>query len=190
MFDNRGDDNHLPVLEGDRIQLKVIEMIDGVRLESILSDLRTIQLATSNQEPLYFGSERMLQQILSRSAENFIHFGIWLREIDELIGLISFQHWSKLHSKATLGYMIDHHYWNRGFATEAVSMLLEFGFGELGLHQVEGRCYKDNIASEKVMIKNGLTWVRSLSVRYGITCIPCEINLFRLTEPVYRQYRT
>ncbi len=186
MFDNR-EFMHSSTLEGERVQLRRIEKSDGKRLGSILSDLQTIDCATFDMDHSYFGSKRMLNQILSRELEQFIHFGIWLRKVDELIGLISFQHWSKVHAKATLGYMLDCNYWNQGLSTEAVRILLEFGFGELDLQQVEGRCYKNNVASEKVMTKNGFTWVRTLPVRYGAVGLSSEINVFCLSETSYRQ---
>ncbi|OAB39030.1 hypothetical protein PMSD_03605 [Paenibacillus macquariensis subsp. defensor] len=189
MFDNR-EFMDSSTLEGERVQLKQIEKIDGERLGAILSDLQTINCANFDMDHSYFGSKKMLNQILSRELENFIHFGIWLRNVNELIGLISFQHWNRVHSKATLGYMVDRMYWNQGLATEALRILLKFGFEELGLQQVEGRCYKDNVPSEKVMTNNGLTWVRTLQARYGAVGNASEINEFRLSETSYRQDHT
>ncbi|OAB45908.1 GNAT family N-acetyltransferase [Paenibacillus glacialis] len=186
MFDNREFMNS-SILVGERVQLKQIEKVDGKRLEHILSTLQTIDCATFDMDHSYFGSKRMLNQILSRELENFIHFGIWLRKANELIGLISFQHWSRVQAKATIGYMLDRTYWNQGLATEALRLLLEFGFTELGLLQVEGRCYKNNIASEKVMTKNGLLWIRTLPARYGARNLSNEIHVYGLSEASYRQ---
>lgn len=188
MLDNR-EAMHLSTMEGARIQLRPIVKADGARIGVIFSNLQTIHSSTSYGEPSYVGSQRMLDQISNRRSEDCIHFGIWLTQVNKLIGLISFQHWSRVQSKATLGYMLDQTYWNQGTMTEALRILLAFGFDELGLHQVEGRCYKYNIASERVMTKNGLTCVRTLPGRIGTQCPLNAINVFSLSETSYRQYR-
>nr|WP_298996174.1 GNAT family N-acetyltransferase [uncultured Allomuricauda sp.] len=55
--------------------------------------------------------------------------------------------WYKLHSK----------FWNRGYATESLSCILEFGFGELKLHRIEAGCAVENLGSMRVLEKVGMT---------------------------------
>ncbi len=55
--------------------------------------------------------------------------------------------WYKLHSD----------YWNNGYATEAVNMILDYGFNDLNLHRIEAGCAVENIASSKVLEKVGMT---------------------------------
>lgn len=56
----------------------------------------------------------------------------------------------------TIGYIINPEYWNRGFATEAILALLDFGQNQLHLKKIEATCDALNIASKKVLEKCGL----------------------------------
>ena len=56
---------------------------------------------------------------------------------------------------ATIGYWVDGARNRRGLATGAVGEILEYAFGELGLHRVEAATLVDNIPSQRVLEKNG-----------------------------------
>ena len=61
----------------------------------------------------------------------------------------------KAQRRAEFGYWICQEEWGKGYATEALKAVLEFGFA-IGLHKIIGRHYKDNPASGCVMKKCGL----------------------------------
>ncbi|WP_438347182.1 GNAT family N-acetyltransferase [Paenibacillus sp. FA6] len=181
---------NLSNLHNERIQLRWIERSDKEQLWSILSDHQAFHSVAIYKDHTYYQSRKILDQILSRDVEHNLHFGICLGKEGGLIGFISLQSWGKVQSMATLGYMLDRLYWGQGLATEAVGLLLDFGFTELGLKRVEGRCLEDNIASEKVLIKNGFTWDRVHPKRYGSQDdLTSKINIFSLNATCYRQYR-
>jgi ribosomal-protein-alanine N-acetyltransferase len=62
------------------------------------------------------------------------------------------------HRAAEVGYAIRRDHWGRGFATEATGVLVDFGFGELALHRVQGACGPDNEASRRVMERLGFRY--------------------------------
>ena len=51
----------------------------------------------------------------------------------------------------------------QGFATEALVAMLNFGFTELALTRIQGRCQLDNLASERVLQKAGMKFERLIS---------------------------
>src|SRR5947209_440573 len=55
--------------------------------------------------------------------------------------------------QANIGFELDSRWWGRGLATEAARAILEFGFGELGLHRVWAECVAENIGSSRVLEK-------------------------------------
>ena len=55
-----------------------------------------------------------------------------------------------------LVYCIDPKLWNNGYATEAARAVVEYGFVEVGLPLLFGRCALDNIASRRVLEKVGM----------------------------------
>jgi ribosomal-protein-alanine N-acetyltransferase len=59
------------------------------------------------------------------------------------------------YAKAEVWYKFFPEYWGKGFATETVERLLQFGFGQLGLHRIEAGCATENAASARVLGKTG-----------------------------------
>src|SRR5690606_553796 len=59
-----------------------------------------------------------------------------------------------------LGYRLVRAFWGRGLATEGVRALIRKGFAELGLERMVATTYEDNLASQRVMQKAGMTLVR------------------------------
>jgi ribosomal-protein-alanine N-acetyltransferase len=58
-----------------------------------------------------------------------------------------------------IGYWIDRERAGRGLATAAVAAILEVAWRELDLHRVEAGTRSDNVASQRVLEKNGFTRV-------------------------------
>lgn len=56
---------------------------------------------------------------------------------------------------AEVSYYIWEKYWGNGFAVEALSSVVEFGFNELKLERIQAILDQRNTASEKVLIKAG-----------------------------------
>ena len=56
---------------------------------------------------------------------------------------------------ATLGYFVDEAAGGRGYATEAVSLALDFAFGPCRLHRVQAAVMPKNARSRRVLEKNG-----------------------------------
>jgi RimJ/RimL family protein N-acetyltransferase len=55
--------------------------------------------------------------------------------------------------------------WHRGFATEAARAALDFGFGTLGLATIFAMTRPDNLASQAVMKRLGLTYRKDVVYR-------------------------
>jgi ribosomal-protein-alanine N-acetyltransferase len=66
---------------------------------------------------------------------------------------------------ANVGYWVASASQGRGLATRAVAEILRFAFDELGLHRVEAGTLVDNVASQRVLERNGFTRI-GLARRY------------------------
>jgi RimJ/RimL family protein N-acetyltransferase len=56
----------------------------------------------------------------------------------------------------SFGYLLDRTWWNRGYMTEALGVVLTFEFGALGTSRVHATCETANRASARVMEKVGM----------------------------------
>ena len=60
------------------------------------------------------------------------------------------------HNRAEIGYWIAERFWKMGYTSEAVKALLKFGFGQLHLNKIVAAHIHTNVASGKIMIRNGM----------------------------------
>ena len=81
-------------------------------------------------------------------------FAIVLKETNEFIGEISL-HIDDKKRIAQLAYWIGEPFWKNGFVTEAIKAILIFGFEKLDLDLIFATCDEENIASIRVLEKNG-----------------------------------
>jgi len=56
-----------------------------------------------------------------------------------------------------LGYFIKQEFWGKGYVTEAARAVVSYAFEILNIHKIITGCVKDNVGSEKVMLKLGFT---------------------------------
>jgi RimJ/RimL family protein N-acetyltransferase len=83
-------------------------------------------------------------------------FAIEIREEPKLIGIVRIGVRSAEHRQGNLGYAVHPDHWGKGFATEALIRILEFGFGDLSLERIWATADVRNVASWKVMEKAGM----------------------------------
>ena len=83
-------------------------------------------------------------------------FAIERKEQEGLIGDCAFKIVSYDPRQAEVGYTLARPYQRRGFATEAVSRLLQYLFVELGLHRVTATCDVENEASARLLERVGM----------------------------------
>lgn len=59
-----------------------------------------------------------------------------------------------------LGYILDHHYWNKAYGTEICKALIHYAFEELKVEKLTARMIKDNIGSKRVSEKCGMRFFK------------------------------
>lgn len=87
-------------------------------------------------------------------------FAVTTRE-DRLVGAIEIV-LAPRHRRAELGYWIGVEHGRCGYATEAGTAVLDFGFGTLGLNRIEAHCFVGNRASARVLEKLGMRFEGAL----------------------------
>jgi RimJ/RimL family protein N-acetyltransferase len=90
-------------------------------------------------------------------------FAVCLRDGGPLIGGCGLRLTERKKGVATLGYVFNPRYWNRGYATEAAKAVVELAKTLPGIHTVYATCDRENIASQKVLERCGLEAVGMLA---------------------------
>jgi [ribosomal protein S5]-alanine N-acetyltransferase len=96
-----------------------------------------------------------------------------LEEENRSIGGIGLSGLPDENGKVVVGYSIDERYQSRGFATEALQGLAHWALSHPQLKKITALTPVDNIASQRVLEKNGFTYVAEVEEE-GIKCFLWE----------------
>lgn len=81
--------------------------------------------------------EATLDKMLTADPSDSVNLGIWLKEPETLIGNLGLLKIDNLHRHAMIGIFIgDEENWGKGYGTEAMSLIMEYGFKTLNLRKI------------------------------------------------------
>ncbi len=83
-------------------------------------------------------------------------FAIDNKSNGKFIGLFGLKLGNEKYKNAEVWYKVHSNYWKKGYATESLKAVINFGFETLKLHRIEAGCAVDNIGSLKVLEKSGM----------------------------------
>jgi [ribosomal protein S5]-alanine N-acetyltransferase len=149
--------SNLPAIETERLLLRKITLSDASDMfeygcDPAVSKYTTWSTHTSIEDTKYF-IKTLLKMYKKREL---VDWGIVHKAENKFIGTCGYVAWSMTNSRAEMGYALGSKYWNQGYMSEAVNAMMEFGFREMQLNRIEGKCKADNIASARVMEKVGM----------------------------------
>jgi RimJ/RimL family protein N-acetyltransferase len=81
--------------------------------------------------------EWLKQEAKDRAEGRSVELGIADLEHDQLIGSVILHSFDWRHERAEVGFWLIPGYRGQGAATEAVALMVDWAFGDLGLHRVE-----------------------------------------------------
>lgn len=93
-----------------------------------------------------------------QSSEPRIKFqlAVALKSSGQLIGNCGIRKDSVGAHEADIGYELAPDHWGHGYATEAASAILDFGFTGLRVHRISASCVADNVGSARVLENLGM----------------------------------
>ena len=155
---------NLPTLETERLKLRLFSLEDTNELYEYCSDEQVTKYLPFDT---YTDEKQAIDRInywleVYKNLDKPITWAIEYKQDGKMIGSIDFVKWSEQDKSAEVGYVINRKYWNKGIITEALKAVIDFGFKQMDLNRIEARCDERNIASAKVMEKNGLIYEGTL----------------------------
>ncbi len=149
----------LKSLETERLRLRPLLAEDAEVIEQLLND-RTLASHTESIDFPYPKGEasRWIDRNCDRwqIGEAYV-LAICQKEAERLIGTVELIA-NKQHHRAELSYWIGPDFWNQGYATEAATCLVSYGFKELGFARITSQHFAKNPASGRVLEKIGMSF--------------------------------
>lgn len=151
---------YFPIIELPRLRLRPVTMDDLSRLHRFFQKGSNEQSSGWVRHKSVEETRQKINDIVSKyRSGDTEHWGIALKDTDEIIGLGGFTGMVPGHQRATIGWWIDSDYWGRGYATEIGKGLIEFGMKIFKLNRIDAVVKVHNIASQRVLRKVGMNYV-------------------------------
>jgi [ribosomal protein S5]-alanine N-acetyltransferase len=145
-----------PILTTDRLVLRELRPSDAEQVFAMRSDPLVMQHVNRPLATTIEDAHALIERVTNTVAVNdAVQWAITLREDDTFIGLIGFWRIVKEHHYAELGYTLSREHWGKGYMSEAISAVVDFGLSTLGFHRVEAITRPANIGSIRALEKNG-----------------------------------
>ena len=144
-----------PVLQTKRldlIEIKQNHLPDIFKLfgDDSVTKFYNIETLTEEKE-----AQKLIDWFNDRFIDKLgIRWGIALKRKNEIIGTIGFNNFTSGH-RANIGFDLQKDYWNKGYITESLNAVIDFGFIKLKINRIEGEVMQGNTISEKVLDKLG-----------------------------------
>ena len=147
----------LPTIETERLLLRKITLNDASDMFEYASNPEVSEYTMWSTHVSIEDTKYFLKSLTKMyKKRELVDWGIVHKAEKKFIGTCGFVEWSMTHSRAEIGYALSARYWSEGYMSEAVNAIIEFGFREMLLNRVMGRCEVNNIASARVMEKVGM----------------------------------
>ena len=151
--------SHIPTITTPRLILRPLDMEDRDVLFQISQEENIFRYFPTQAAWEMEKVERYINyQISHWEKYDYGHWAVTLRETGQLMG------WDGLEflpdtNEIEVGYLFSTEFWGKGYATEATSKAVQFGL-DSGLKEIIGLTHPDNIASQRVLEKSGLSFTR------------------------------
>ncbi len=143
-------------IETERLLLRRLDATDAEEVLALRGNSETMKYIP---RPLAKTTEDALEHIAmieDKIINNTgINWGITIKGNPKIIGIIGHYRISMENHRAEIGYMSFPEHNGKGYMSEAIKAVVAYGFEQMNLHSIEAIIDPDNIASERVLQKNG-----------------------------------
>jgi len=138
-----------------QISLRTLTTDDVNRMVTIANDKRIADTLRDIFPHPYRRSDAEGYISFVMSQNPIMNFGICYN--DKLVGVCGGNALDDVHKfTAEVGYWLGLDYWGKGIASVAVTQLIEHYFTHTPFIRLQANVFSNNLASERVLIKNGL----------------------------------
>lgn len=173
----------LPELSSERLFLRKIYISDAENIFEYASTENVTKYLSWTAHKTIEDTKEFIYMV----TQNYMDgdpssWAIYHKDDKKVIGTIGFVDYNSEHKRAEVGFALSEKYWNQGITSEALKLVLDFGFNHLELIRIEARCFLPNIASEKVLLKAGFQYEGTLRNQIFVNNKSISLKMFSLLK--------
>ena len=108
------------------------------------------------------GFKEITRELLTEQTNRDVYMHLIRDSQGAMVGRINLSVLDGDRKTAELGYRIGENVSNLGYASEAVKLVLDKAFTTYGFNRIIAGTARDNLASQRVLLKNGFTFSRMI----------------------------
>ncbi|WP_193200476.1 GNAT family N-acetyltransferase [Nostoc sp. MG11] len=146
-------------LDTTRLILRPLSLADAPSIQGVVSvrEIADTMISIPHPYPDGEAEQYIRRQISDFEAGHSLSFVIERKPEKVFSGIIEIRDIEREHSQAELSFWLATEVWGKGYMSEALKLLLRFGFKDLDLNRLYAYHMVRNPGSGKVLQKNGFT---------------------------------
>jgi ribosomal-protein-alanine N-acetyltransferase len=146
-------------MESDRLKLIKINPNHLRDIYTYASDKETVKFMSWPRHRNLKDTEKFIE-MTCELYEEACHYdwAVWYKKDHKVIGTMGLHNRDRELDSVEIGYIIAKDYWGRGLVTEGAGRLIKFVFQDMNIKIVRATCHPENMGSERVMQKLGMTF--------------------------------
>ena len=129
------------------------------------------------------GFKEIMKELLAEQTNRDVYMHLIRDSQGVMVGRINLSVLENNRKTAELGYRIGENVSNLGYASEAVKLVLDKAFNTYALNKIIAGTATGNLASQRVLIKNGFTFSRIIENDLQIHNEWVHTVVFEITRP-------
>lgn len=176
-------------IEGKKVTLRRFKLSDAPSIYKYINNKEVCRWTARIPYPY---PKKGAVEFIRRSRLNArkgqtINYAITLKGAREPVGSIGLKKIDMKNRQAEIGYWLGQPFWGQGIMTEAVRLMVNFGFENLKFHRIYAGAFLANKGSAKVLLKNGFKREGLLRDRWFRFGRWQSVELYSRLEPARRK---
>jgi RimJ/RimL family protein N-acetyltransferase len=165
------------VLATARLKLRWLDEDDAAAQFAIFSDPEVMRFIDAPWTRMDQAEDAVKEALAYRRDGTGVVFGIELPDTGEIVGNVNLHRFFERNRRCETGYAIASAHQGKGYATEALTALIEYGLRELDINRFEADINPANTASRRVLDRLGFR-LEGLMPERWVTCGKTEDTAF------------
>ena len=141
-----------PKLESKRLYFRRMNLSYAKDIHQIRSNNDVMKFMDVTRTKSVNDAKRLIRNVREDyKNEKGVSWAIIEKNLKSFIGYAGFWRMQPQHCRGEIGYALKPEYWGKGFMTEALKTIIDFGFHKMNLHSIEANVNPKNQKSKKLL---------------------------------------
>lgn len=175
-----------PTLQTERLVLRRLFKSDAADLFEYCASPTSARFGTWSIHEDISDTKSYINALLkSQRRGEYFTWGIIEKSSGKLIGTCSYTEVDTDFKVCEIGYGLIKKYWGNGYAREAVSKIIEYGFCTVGFQKITARVIKENTRSINLVKSLGFCCEGFIKKGVSVRDCPKDVYIFGMTDDEY-----